>query len=263
MRSKSNLFFIAILLFAISSSCDNEEKSYQIVEDGGLKLSVKVNSEIVEEAYLDSDTVRNGWTRYYKNGKLIRKTFFRKGLIHGQDSTFYESGNLKGVERRVEGNLFDEQFTYYDKEESALVRTTNGDTVIMNIPILKGYRYYGEFNDEWLKFEYGLNGDITMSGRSLVEVYGKCNSPIIGDSCLITFKVPMPPKYSSRYKFELYLRSNIIESKYVEVDWKKRLVNYLFRINEKGQYTVKVYHYLYNNDNGKTQRFDERTISLY
>ena len=99
-----------ILIILILTSCKNEPKKEEIVQnygtgeisrkytriDGkkeGLMVDFYPDGSLKGERWFRNDTQVDKTTLYYKGGQIMEVQYYKDGKIHGGDTVFHENGN--------------------------------------------------------------------------------------------------------------------------------------------------------------------------
>lgn len=108
---------------------------------------------------------------FYDNDVLKRKYEVQNNLLHGEDSSFYKSGNLKSRFQWYDSVLFKEGYEYFDETSPMLVEH-NGDTFIIEYPKIKSYYEFNSYGSIGFEVQFDKNQSPTnVSGDAIVSIY--------------------------------------------------------------------------------------------
>lgn len=151
---------------------------------------------------------------FYGNGVLKRKYEVQNNLLHGEDSSFYESGNLKSRFQWYDSMVLNDGYEFFDETSPMLVEQ-NGDTFIIEYPKIKTYYNFNSHGSNGFEIQFDQNQNpINFSGNAIVSIYQDTIN------YKFTLHVSRPPYLNS----ELIMRRNsdydtmIIRDNLVELD---------------------------------------------
>jgi hypothetical protein len=205
------------------------------------------NGNIDKILTYDLDTLLNGRAIfYYENGGIARKCSYYNGKLLGYDSAFYQSGNLYHVQQWHDSTLIHEQKLFYDSITPMLIEY-EGDTSIIDYPLLKTYTYFNSYGNSGFRVEYdkALNAK-NVSGNAIVSVFLDTLSTYD-----LTFLVALPPLLYNTFSIDAGFVVKEMGNKQTAIIIKDSKANYHFESNDSNKEQILIASYSLTNHENK------------
>lgn len=221
------------------SNTDNDAYGHQNGNDGNRNLYNKniiynkdTNSKIVFYFYPNGDTFiisqyykdkRNGiFRRYYPNKRMDCDGLYKVGRMDSIWNFYYPNGSIRSILNFTNDSLFLGQYDYD------------------SLGNLEKYSYY--FNNRWIyKRIYSADRSIKQDMGSILG-FVTANKPIhyTGDSLVITYYIPIPPKDSINLYIYLSNNKKIEKARYRQLVLKNTMAVFDDRLSYAGKYFLHV-----------------------
>ena len=241
------LAVLSATLLCTLYSCQKKDQEYILSNDTLELHEYFSNGELKKKLMFSLDTILDGEVlSYYENRQVARKSRYENGRLFGQDSIFYSSGVLKGMQQWYDSTLIHSSFTYYDSLVPKLIAIEQ-DTFIMNYPVIESYTYHNSYGESAFLAEYSLEGSIEkVSGDAIVSLLLDTL-----DQYDFTFIVATPPNLDWRFSIEEKCLTNPKLSKLISLDIDKSKVEYQFNpVSIDDDYEIIAVFYLVNEELG-------------
>jgi antitoxin component YwqK of YwqJK toxin-antitoxin module len=125
--------FILTSILLVLLSCTNETQSYKLnlnentyLLDGKPYTGMVIDKQRKSRRIISSFKCMNGKIeglrlKYYRNGKIYSKQFYKNGLLHGISKRFYQSGRLEVLNKYKFGKLIGKQIEYDDDDDNSII----------------------------------------------------------------------------------------------------------------------------------------------
>lgn len=218
------------------------EESFQLIEGSLYKFIYRDNSiliSIISKSQLNKDSVKHGRTEFYKDGALSSVTFYKNGYKDSLETVYFKSKRLKRRTLWKDGLKFGSEKLFYDSTETFFAKK-DGDTVEVNAPIVKAYRFYDLEGNVRYEREYDVNGVLSKERGSVIGIVAQTDLSILpNDDVHLEFYMVKPDWVYYEFYVNLYNEHKELLSKdTLSFNDQKIAFFYTKKINDAGAYSI-------------------------
>lgn len=180
------MVYTCLVITILALSCQNRIKAEYMIDKGQFMCKeYHENDSIKSIQYLDKDSIP-----------------------HGANINYYPSGRIKSEGTVMDGKYYGAYYHYYDDLDTIILKD-NGEYFKGYLPKIKQYAFFNDLGNIVFEWKYEHSGEVISTfGKAVAEYYAP-DSVKAGDSVLLQFFVPAPPKSENEAYFGKYVNNHL------------------------------------------------------